>query len=79
MWKKTNIPKVVNRARGITKTFLKGECKMSQQFITARDALICLLGSVASHKVRYSEIRDDVDGRLRELVGELTEKYCEQE
>ena len=48
---------------------------MNQEFITARNALICFFGTIADEKTRYSEIRDDVDKRLRSLVQDLTDKY----
>jgi hypothetical protein len=52
---------------------------MNQLFINAKNALICYFGAFVDEKVRFSEIAEDVDKRLRLMIQDLTDKYAGKE
>jgi len=48
---------------------------MTQQFITARDAMTCLLADAAPPEMPFRKLADDVETELREMIQRLTDKY----
>ena len=41
---------------------------MSQEYLTAKNALICLMGSISGDNIKYSEIAQDIDKKLFETT-----------